>query len=174
MSRSSSDTAFDAEAALAERVKDVHRHFPTGVTIVTTSVDGMPFGLAVNAFASLSLTPPLVLVCVAATSSTYPKLFEAELLGVNILAHDQLDVARVFARSGGEKFAGVAWRHGSRGAPLLDGVSARLELTIEHRIPAGTHTIFVGRVAEAEAFERAPLVYLGGGFFDGARLQALS
>ena len=169
----SSDALLDADA-LVERVKDVHRRFPTGVTIVTTAVDGVPFGLAVNAFASLSLTPPRVLACVAATSSTYPRLFEADRLAVNILAHDQIDVARAFARSGGDKFRGLAWQVGAGGAPLLDGVSAQLELTSEHRVRAGTHTIFIGRVVTAQAFERAPLVYLGGAFFDGARLEAVS
>src|SRR5262245_49237930 len=60
---------------LVAEVKAVHRQFPTGVTIVTTVVDGVPYGLAVNAFSSLSLDPPTVLVCVATTSATYPRLF---------------------------------------------------------------------------------------------------
>ncbi|MBS1885866.1 MAG: flavin reductase family protein [Actinobacteria bacterium] len=170
MSPSSSEPAADEE--LVDRVKEVHRRFPTGVTIVATTVAGRPYGLAVNAFSSLSLEPPLVLACVAATSSTYPRLFEVDAVSVNILAHDQAAVAGAFARSGGDKFEGLEWRPGAGGAPLLAGVSAQLELAVEHRIPAGTHTIFVGRVLAASAGDKAPLLYLGGGFFDGGALRA--
>jgi flavin reductase (DIM6/NTAB) family NADH-FMN oxidoreductase RutF len=155
---------------LSERLREVHRSFATGVTVVTTCVEGVPYGLAVNAFSSLSLTPPLVLVCVAQTTSTYPRLMAGEHFAVNILAHDQRDVAGRFARSGGDKFAGLPWRLGEHGSPVLDGVAAALELQIETRMPAYTHTIFIGRVLETHVSSRAPLVYLGGGFYDGSRL----
>jgi flavin reductase (DIM6/NTAB) family NADH-FMN oxidoreductase RutF len=157
---------------LADSVKEVHRRYPTGVTIVTTCSDGKPYGLAVNAFSSLSLDPPLVLVCVASTSSTYPRLFDRDAIGINILAHDQAGVAATFARSGGDKFAGIEWRVGEHGAPVIAAVSAHLELRIETRIPAGTHTIFIGRVLDAAAADRPPLIYLGGSFYDGARLES--
>lgn len=101
---------------LEEGVRNVHRNFPTGVTIVTALVDGTPYGLAVNAFSSVSLDPPVVLVCVAATSSTHPHLFSVDHLGVNILAEDQDDLLKAFARSGGDKFADVAWREAPAGS----------------------------------------------------------
>jgi flavin reductase (DIM6/NTAB) family NADH-FMN oxidoreductase RutF len=155
---------------LADRVRAVHRSYATGVAVVTTHADGAPFGLAVNAFSSVSLEPPTVLVCVATAAQTHEHLYRGEHIGVNLLAHDQLDVARVFARSGGDKFASVAWAPGGSGVPVLDGVAAWLELAIEHRLAAGTHTIFLGRVIAAEASDRPSLVYQAGGFFDGGRL----
>lgn len=165
-------TAADTADRLIERVRTVHRHFPTGVTIVTTTVDRIPYGLAVNAFASLSLKPPLVLVCVSSTSSTYQRLLETNIFAVNILAHDQEPIARRFAQSGGDKFKDFAWRAGTHGAPVLHGVSAHLELRVQQRIPAGTHTIFIGVILEAIPNNRPPLVYLDGSFFDGTALSA--
>lgn len=165
----SSETGVEA---LAANVKDVHRRYPTGVTIVTTHRDGVPYGLAVNAFSSLSLAPPTVLVCVASTASTYPRLFEGDAIGINILAHHQRDVATVFARSGGDKFSQIEWQLGEHGTPVIAGSCAHLELQVQTRIPAGTHTIFIGHVLAAAASERDPLVYLAGSFFDGSRLEA--
>lgn len=169
---SSDDGGATGASRLVERVKAVHRHFPTGVTIVATAVDGVPYGLAVNAFSSLSLDPPLALVCVSSASSTYPHLVQAKAVAVNILAHDQEALARRFAQSGGEKFADFAWHRGEHGAPVLEGVSAHLEMRLQQRIPAGTHTIFIGAILEAVANNRPPLVYFDGGFFDGASLGA--
>jgi flavin reductase (DIM6/NTAB) family NADH-FMN oxidoreductase RutF len=162
----------DGGAPLAERVRSVHRSFPTGVTVVTTCVRGVPYGLVVNAFSSISLTPPLVLVCVAQTTSTYPRLFDSDHLAINILAHDQADVAMRFAGSGGDKFSGFDWRAGEYGAPLLVGASAALEVKVETRLPAYTHTVFIGRVLAANRHDRTPLVYLGGKFFDGGSVWA--
>ena len=156
---------------LEQRVLDVHRCFPSGVAVVTTAVEGEPYGLAINAFSSVSMEPPLVLVCVKTTAQTHEHLYRGEHLGINFLAHDQIEVASRFARSGGDKFAGLGWRAGGGcSVPVLDGVSAHLEVEIEQRLPAGTHTIFVGRVVDADAPARPPLVYFDGGFFDGAQL----
>lgn len=162
------------EHHLVEDVKRVHRRFPTGVTIVTTMVDDVPYGLAVNAFSSLSIDPPTALVCVASTSATHPRLFLGDTLAVNILAHDQADVVKKFARSGGDKFAKLEWRTGLAGCPIIDGVSAYIELRIEHRLPAYTHTIFIGHVIEAAATDAPPLIYLGGKTFDSTGLRQAS
>jgi flavin reductase (DIM6/NTAB) family NADH-FMN oxidoreductase RutF len=168
------DAGFVATTAgtgdIAERVRAVHRTYPTGVTIVTTCVDGKPYGLAVNAFSSVSLDPPLVLVCVAGTSVTYPTLFAGDHFAVNILASSQRALAAVFARSGGDKFEQVSWRRGAHGSPVFDGVSAHLELEMEKRVQAYTHTVFFGRVLDAYISGAPPLVYLAGGFFDSATL----
>ncbi|MBE2277345.1 MAG: flavin reductase family protein [Rhodobacteraceae bacterium] len=155
---------------LVSRVKMVHRAFPSGVTIVTTALEGQPFGLAVNAFASITLAPPMVLVCINETSSTYPRFFAGSSFGISILASDQLDVARRFAVSGGNKFAGLDWLPGPQGQPLINGAAAQLELDIVSMLPAGTHTIFIGRVVTAAASGKAPLVYHNAGFFDGGAL----
>ncbi|MET0820317.1 MAG: flavin reductase family protein [Aeromicrobium sp.] len=158
---------------LADRVKNVHRLYPTGVTIVTSEVDGQPFGLAVNAFSSLSLDPPLVLVCLATTASSYPGFFSRDHMAVNILAHDQSDVASVFGRSNPHKFRDVGWHLGAHGAPLLDGVSATLELQVESRIPAYTHSIFIGRVLNAESTGRLPLLYVDRRFHDSSTIPGI-
>lgn len=157
--------------ALVGRVKAVHRRFPTGVTVVTTWGDDCPHGLAVNAFSSISLGPPTVLVCVARTSITHRRLQHAAHIAINILAHDQAAVAAAFARSGGDKFAGIAWRGGQHGSPLIDGASAHLELEVAERLTAYSHTIFIGRVVDACVSDRPPLVYLAGDFYDGGDLR---
>ncbi|MFI5795011.1 flavin reductase [Streptomyces sp. NPDC051677] len=150
----------------ADLVRGVHRKFITGVTVVTTDDDGTPRGLAVNAFSSISLDPPMVLVCVQHSSSTHPALHRASHLGISILAADQLDVAKTFASKGDDKFAHVSWTPGAFGAPLIDGSCAQLEVEIGERLEAGSHTVFTGRVVSARHDDLAPLVYSGGGFFD--------
>jgi steroid delta-isomerase-like uncharacterized protein len=159
-----------ADGAAAEVLRGVHRRFPTGVTIVTTIEGQAPVGLAVNAFSSISLDPPLVLFCVGRTAQTYPRLFAGDAVGVNTLAFDQRGIAARFAASGGEKFDQVEWALGANGVPLLSGVAARMEGVIETRIAAPTHTIFITRVIAAEAFDRQPLIYLGGDYFDSRNL----
>jgi flavin reductase (DIM6/NTAB) family NADH-FMN oxidoreductase RutF/predicted ester cyclase len=158
------------DGAVAETLRAVHRKFPTGVTIVTTIEGTVPTGLAVNAFSSVSLDPPLVLFCVGRSALTYPRLFAGDAVCVNILARDQRRVAERFAVSGGDKFEHVEWSAGQNGAPLLDGCAAQLEGVIETRIAAPTHTIFITRVTAARTFEREPLVYLGGAYFDSSEL----
>ncbi len=158
--------------AAAEALRAVHRKFPTGVTIVTTLEGNAPIGLAVNAFSSVSLDPPLVLFCVGKSALTYPRLFAGDAVGLNILARDQRAVAERFAVSGGDKFERVKWTVGANGAPLLSECAARLEGVIETRIAAPTHTIFITRVTGAEALDREPLLYLGGTYFDSGDLTS--
>lgn len=151
---------------IGDRVKALHRRYPTGVTVVTVAdAEGQPRGLAVNAFSSVSLDPPLVLVAINATSSTYPWLFSAEHIAVNIIAETQLAVVRAFAKSGGDKFAGLDWHPGVTGAPVLDGSTGHFELAVKYKIPAYTHTIFLGEVIAAETADTPAMVYLGGSFY---------
>lgn len=157
-----SGRASAAADRLADDVKAVHRQFPTGVTVVSTAVDGKPYGLAVNAVSSVSLDPPLVLVCVAERASTYPHLLACEHFAINYLACGQEAIAERFARSGGDKFADVRWSPGGHGSPLVADVAAFLEVRVATRLPAYTHTIFVGHVVDAGAYDRAPLLYYAG------------
>ncbi|MEU6841691.1 flavin reductase [Streptomyces sp. NPDC046716] len=159
-------TTGHAAAIDPDQVRGVHRKFITGVTVVTTDDNGTPKGLAVNAFSSISLDPPMVLVCVQRSSSTHPALHRSTHLGISILAADQLDVAKTFASKNENKFADISWTPGTHGAPLIDGSSAQLEVEIAERLEVGSHTVFTGRVTSARHDERAPLVYSGGGFFD--------
>lgn len=159
-----------AQSDLHERVRDAHRAFPTGVTVVSTQVDGQPVGLAVNAFSSVSMDPPLVLVCVNSASQSHASLRDSRHLGISILSHEQSDVGMAFARSGGDKFSGVDWRPGVNGTPLIVDAAASFEVEMVQQIAAGTHTIFLCRVVDAVSTGKAPLVYAGGGFYDGALL----
>jgi steroid delta-isomerase-like uncharacterized protein len=157
-----------------EVLKQFNRQFVTGVTVVTTrDGDGEPRGLAVNAYASISLEPPLALVCVQKTSTSYPYLFASEHLGINVLSATQSHVVTVFGRSGPDKFAHVPWHAAPQGSPLIDGSAASLEAEIRERFQARTHTIFVCRVRHAEVSEEHPMIYRGGRFFDSAALRPL-
>ena len=123
------------------------RSFATGVTVVTTrDREGRPSGLTASAFTSVSLDPPLVLVCVDHAATAHPDFRERGWFAVNILRREQEALSRRFAASGGDKFGGVACHEGRTGLPLLDGALATLECRIVEAHEAGDHTIFIGQV----------------------------
>lgn len=157
----------------ADLMKQVNRRFVTGVTVVTVMDGDTPKGLAVNAFASISLDPPTVMVCVQRTSATHDCLFRADHLAINILSTDQLDVVSRFAAKSADKFAGLDWRRGPFGSPFIDRSSAQMEVQIRERLQASTHTVFICRVLEAQVTDRSPMVYSVGRFFDSAALTPL-
>lgn len=154
-------------------MKRVNRQFVTGVTVVTAMDDGTPRGLAVNAFASISLDPATVMVAVQHTSSTHDCLFRADHLAINILSTDQLDVVNRFAVKSDDKFAGLDWDAGPFGSPLIARSAAVMEVEIRERLRASTHTVFMCRVVHAEVSNRHPMVYSAGKFFDGGTLTDL-
>ncbi|KQY04291.1 oxidoreductase [Mycobacterium sp. Root135] len=154
-------------------MKQVNRQFVTGVTVVTAMDDGTPRGLAVNAFASISLDPATVMVAVQHTSSTHDCLFRADHLAINILSTDQLDVVNRFAVKSDDKFAGLDWDAGPFGSPLIARSAAVMEVQIRERLRASTHTVFMCRVVHAEVSNRHPMVYSAGKFFDGGTLTDL-
>jgi steroid delta-isomerase-like uncharacterized protein len=147
-------------------VRSVHRKFVTGVTVVS-AIDGagVPRGLAVNAFMSVSLAPPLILVCVAQKSHSHDVLVCADAFAVNILAADQFQLARRFSSRVLDKFEGVPWQPGILKTPLVDGCCAHLEARVIQCVQASTHSIFVGHVMSAATSERLPLVYMDGKMF---------
>ena len=157
-----------------ELMKGFNRQFVTGVTVVSTMDGDQARGLAVNAYCSISLDPPLIMVCIQRTSSTWPALFRATHLGVNVLGRDQHDVVSVFSSKDPDKFARIDWRPGPHGSPLVAGSAAMLEAEIQERFQAKTHTIFVCRVRHAEVDEGEPMVYKAGRFFDGGALTELA
>lgn len=141
------------------------RHFPAGVTVVTTrDGEGRPAGLTASAFTSVSLEPPLVLVCVDHEAAAHPAFETHGWFAVNVLAEGQEALSRRFAASGGDKYAGVAFHEGRARLPLLDGVVASLECRIVDRHLAGDHTIFVGRVEGTAVSGGAPLLYFQGDY----------
>lgn len=157
-----------------DALKDFNRRFVTGVTVVTTTNSaGRPVGLAVNSYASVSLDPPLVLVCVQKTSSTYPAFFQSAHLGISILGNTQRAVVDVFASRTADKFANVNWHAAPQGSPLIDGSAAHIEAEIKERLQAKTHAVFIARVTYVKASEIAPMVYKAGEFYDGDSLVRL-
>jgi len=154
-------------------MKQVNRQFVTGVTVVTALDGDAPRGLAVNAYASVSLEPPTVMVAVQHTSATHACLFRSDHLAINILSADQLDVVGRFASKSEDKFAGLRWSPGPFGSPLIDRSAAAMEAEIRERLQASTHTVFMCRVVHAETSGRSPMVYSDGKFFDGGNLAPL-
>jgi len=139
--------------------------FATGVTVVTTrQADGSPCGLTANAVTSVSLVPPLLLVCVDKNAETYPHFATAGVFTVNMLTRTQQALSTHFAKSGGEKFAGVPYRWGENGAPIIEGHLAYLECRIVHAYDGGDHTIYVGEVERAAGGDGEPLLYYKGAY----------
>ncbi|AGL17252.1 flavin reductase family protein [Actinoplanes sp. N902-109] len=144
------------------RLRRVFGTFPTGVTAVAALVDDAPAGLAANSFVSVSLDPPMVSVCVAHTSTTWPVLRRAARLGVSVLGAHQEQAGRQLSARGADRFAALPWRSTSDGAVLLDGSSAWLDCSIEQEIPAGDHDIVLLRVHALDADpDVPPLVFHG-------------
>src|SRR5688572_16803933 len=142
-------------------------HFPTGVAIVTTALeDGSACGLTVNAFCSVSLVPPLVLVCIERTAQSHECILASGAFAVNLLEGARGEtLSRRFADKFAEgRFDAVAYRFGILGCPLLEEALAWLECTVTQVVAAGDHTIFVAEVVDASAHEGSPLVYYRGGY----------
>ena len=138
-------------------------HFASGVTIVTTcDTDGRPTGLTASAFTSVSLDPPLILICVDHKSQTHAPLCERGRFAVNVLAADQEALSRKFATTRLDKFDGVAHRMTELGVPVIEGALVQLECVTVSRHEAGDHTILVGRVEQTNAIEAQPLLYYRG------------
>jgi len=139
-------------------------HFASGVTVVTTEQEGTPYGMTVAAFSSLSLHPPLVLICIEKSVRTHEAIATAGKFGVSILSQSQTDVSNRFASRSEDKFSGIATHRGSSGVPLVDGAITTLECSLREQFPGGDHSIFVGEVVAIETAEGVPLVYYRSGY----------
>jgi flavin reductase (DIM6/NTAB) family NADH-FMN oxidoreductase RutF len=134
--------------------------FATGVTIASVlDAKGAPHGLTVNSFASVSLDPPLILVCLGHDVSVIDHFRAANNFGINVLAEDQRHLSDRFARKGHDRFDGLAWQPGETGVPLLTGVLAAMECRTSQRFTAGDHDIFVGEMVAARVADGEPLIY---------------
>ncbi|KPM50700.1 oxidoreductase [Frankia sp. R43] len=142
------------------RLRHVFGAFPSGVAAVAALVDGAPVGIAASSFTSVSMEPPLVSLCVAHTSNTWPVLRSATRIGVSILSADQDRAARQLAGRGGDRFAELRWRVSEHGAVLLDGASGWIETSIEQEVRAGDHDVILLRVHDLDADHGiSPLVF---------------
>lgn len=133
--------------------------FASGVTVVTTELDGTPYGMTVASFASLSLHPPLVLICIEKSVKSHDAIAQSGVFGVSILSGAQSEISGRFASKSDDKFTGVNVSRRDLGVPLIDGAICSLECRVQDQLPGGDHTIFVGEVVSAEVGEDAPLVY---------------
>ncbi|MEX5721144.1 flavin reductase family protein [Geodermatophilus maliterrae] len=159
------------EAVDPQVMRDVLGHFASGVTVVTADDGAGPLGFTCQSFSSLSLDPPLVALAPARTSTTWPRLRDIGRFCVNVLAEDQSGLSAAFARSGADKFAGVAWRPSPHGSPVLDDVVAWIDCTLWAEYDGGDHTIVAARVLDLGADpDRRPLLFHRGryGLAEGA------
>ena len=141
-------------------------HWASGVAVVTTTTpEGRPCGLTVNSFASLSLDPLLVLVCVEKNADTHDCIRSARAFAVNVLRSEDEAIARRFAAwEVDRKFDGLAHHDEQTGSPILDDSLAWIDCRLYAEHDGGDHTIFVGEVQAGDAHEGAPLLYYRGGY----------
>jgi flavin reductase (DIM6/NTAB) family NADH-FMN oxidoreductase RutF/DNA-binding GntR family transcriptional regulator len=147
-----------------DEFRNVIGHFASGVTVVTTVHDGKPYGTTASAVTSVSLEPPMLLICMNRQSETGQAVAARRRFAVNILGEDQPDAAVQFARKGDDKFVGIALDEGEAGVPLLRGALATLECRVVEEVAGGTHTVFLAEVDGASARAGAPLAYFRGEF----------
>lgn len=141
-------------------------HFASGVTVVTVAHENTLHGITVSSFASLSLHPPLVLICIDKLVGSHATLQAAGHFAVNILAEDGEDLSRHFASREPDKFKGIAYQPGSNGDPLLDKALATIECRITQQADGGDHTIFMGEVLAAATKPGKPLIYYRSGYHE--------
>jgi flavin reductase (DIM6/NTAB) family NADH-FMN oxidoreductase RutF len=139
--------------------------FASGVTVVTTRDDNQqPSGITVSAFASLSLEPPLVLICIDRRASIHDLFVEGRFFAVNVLAEEQEILSRRFASRDIDRFSGTGYTDGVTGVPLLTDVIAAIECRVVHICPGGDHSIIVGEVEHTAVSDGKPLAYFRGGY----------
>jgi flavin reductase (DIM6/NTAB) family NADH-FMN oxidoreductase RutF len=139
--------------------------FASGVTIVTaTDSNGDDHGMTVSAFASVSLEPPLIVVCIDQAASMYDVLTAAEYFAVNILASTQESIARRFADTGAQRFEGIGYHRGENGVPILNDVLAYIECKRMSSTVAGDHTVIIAETVATSLRDARPLLYYRGGF----------
>lgn len=152
-------TAFDATT-----FRHVIGHFMSGVAVITTRADGQDHGMTASAVCSLSLEPPMIVICLHRRSPTQEAILRSGAFGVSILEQGQDEIAVRFATPRDDKFEAIALHYGRLGQPLLDESLARLECEVSEEIVGGTHRVFVGLVHHADVRPGSPLAYYRGRF----------
>jgi flavin reductase (DIM6/NTAB) family NADH-FMN oxidoreductase RutF len=141
--------------------------FATGVTVATVlDGQGAPHGLTVSSFTSVSLEPPLILICLGHAVTVIDTFRRASHFGINVLAAAQRPISDRFARKGLDRFNGLAWERGVTGVPLLPGVLAAIECAVHDRFTSGDHDIFVGRMVNTKVADGEPLLYYASNYHE--------
>jgi len=151
----------DVQEDGAASLREVMGSYPTGVTIVAAcDADGDPYGLTVNSFTSVSLEPPLVLVCIGQSSTSHDRLLASSGFCVNILAADQGVLAARFAQEPSTgRFDRVTWARGDSGHPIISGSLAWLDCVVHEVLRGGDHSILVGRVVASALNDGEALIF---------------
>ena len=161
----------DLRAVTSDEFRRACGRFATGITIATVlDAQGMPHGLTVNSFSSVSLDPPLISICLGHAVTVIDAFRESKHFGINMLSDSQRELSDRFARKGQDRFEGIEWYRGETGAPLLRGVLAALECATRHRVTAGDHDVFIAEMVSAQVADGDPLVYYASRYrkLDGA------
>jgi flavin reductase (DIM6/NTAB) family NADH-FMN oxidoreductase RutF len=165
---SSERHAVRSGAVTSEEFRRACGRFATGVTIASVlDAKGAPHGLTVSSFTSVSLDPPLILICLGHAVSAIHHFRTATHFGINVLAEDQRALSERFARQGQDRFDGVAWQPGVTGVPLLPDVLAAIECAVHRIVPMGDHDILVGEMVHARVINGEPLLHFNGGYREG-------
>jgi flavin reductase (DIM6/NTAB) family NADH-FMN oxidoreductase RutF len=154
----------EARSLSSDEFREVISHFASGVTVITALHEGRSFGTTASAVTSLSLEPPMLLICMNKQSETGRAVAVSKRFGVNILGANQVDLAERFAKKGGDKFAGVPVTPGQWGEPLFDDALATLECHVAEETTGGTHYVFLAEVDGGTARGGTPLAYFKGEF----------
>lgn len=157
-------TVNDRRGLDQEVFRDVIGRFASGVTVITTKARDSEHGTTASAVSSLSMDPPMLLVCLNSTSDTRAAILETGVFAVNILAEGQGQLAYRFAKKGDDKFDGVLVDRGIQGVPLLRDTLAHMECEVKETVTGGTHTVFLAQVQQAAGKEGPPLTYFRGKF----------
>jgi flavin reductase (DIM6/NTAB) family NADH-FMN oxidoreductase RutF len=155
-----------------ERYRSVIGRFASGVGVITTRHEGIDYGLTASAVTSVSLDPPMLLICLNKASNTQRAIAASQVFALNILHEQQSEIARRFASARPDKFVGLGVSYGESGVPLLDGMLATIECRVAEVISGGTHSIFLAKVEMAHATEGMPLTYFRGKMGRFASLNA--
>lgn len=137
-------------------------NFATGVTVVTVETNGETHGMTANSFTSVSLDPPLVLICVDHRANSLQYIKQTGYFGVNILGKEHENISRLFANQKLEEEPVVSFRKSKAGTPLLEGALATMDCKVWQTVEAGDHTIFIGEVLEIDSREGEPLLFFRG------------
>ncbi|MGG0791862.1 MULTISPECIES: flavin reductase family protein [unclassified Bacillus (in: firmicutes)] len=147
-----------------ESFRNVISHFTSGVSIITVRESEIDYGITASAVSSVSLEPPMLLVCANKNTGTCHAISKEGSFTVNILAENQGELAMQFARSNTEKFKGVEMSYGELGNPVLNNTLAQIECRVVEEVTGGTHSVFLAEVQKAHALIGDPLVYFKGEF----------
>lgn len=149
----------------ARRFRDALGHYASGLTVISGISEGEPVGFTCQSFYSVSLEPPLVSFCVSNGSRSWPLLRRSGAFSINVLASDHEAVANAFARSSGDRWAGIEWSPSAAGNPLIDSALMWFDCTLYAEHIAGDHTIVIGEVQTiSEPKTMAPLLYFKGNY----------